>query len=634
MYDDQQLRAALRGANLPCLVMSLYQLTGDEAWLRPPFRPRRPRGIDDDDTGGFDEAVQDQVRTAAYEAIQRHSAGEPAAVAAPRGDLLVQLMSACIGEEVPAHFAEMTAVEMGFVDRQPTLEDRRLGQPSPRVAVVGAGIGGLTCALTLKQGGIPFDVYERNADVGGVWFTNRYPGAGVDTPSFLYSSAAYPRSWSAHFAKRDEVLGYLRGLSDHHDLRKSVRFNTAVERCLWDETTATWTLTVRGPDGESREERAAFVISAVGLFGEPNIPPIAGMDRFDGPVFHSTEWPEDLDVTGKRIAIVGTGASAMQIVPTIYDRAGAVGVFQRSPSWIAPAEKYFLPVTEDVHTAMDVIPFYRGWYRFRVSWVYGDKRYSLLKLDPEWDGHPNAINRRSDRLRVFLSRYIADQLAGRPNLIDEVTPDYPPYAKRMLLDNGWYRALCAPNVTLFSEPVAGLDGPTVRTASGREWEADVVVLCTGFTTTRYVRSMEVLGVGGQSLRDAWRDDDPRAYLGLMTAGFPNLFFIYGPNTNSGGGSFFDLAESQAHYIVSLVCDLDRKSARSVEPTHEALDRYSRALDDAHDQMIWSHPGLRSYYRNSAGRVVTNMPWRGVDYWNQVSQPDFADLALDGQERPA
>ena len=629
MIDERQLRAALASANLPCLLMALYQMTGDESWLATPYLPRRPHGIDDDDTGGFDEVTKERVRSAAYDAVQAYAAGAPAAAPAPQGEALVRLMSICVGEEVPARFADMIAVEMGFLDRQPILDDRPPGQVPPRVAVVGAGIGGLTCALTLKRAGIPCTVYDRNADVGGVWFQNRYPGAGVDTPSFLYSRAGFPRDWSAHFAKRDEVLGYLRDLADHHGLRGSILVNTTIERCSWDETTSTWTLVARGPDGERREDCADFVISAVGLFGEPNVPPIDGLDRFDGPVFHSTTWPDDVDVTGQRVAIVGTGASAMQIVPAIYEKAAAVGIFQRSPSWIAPAEKYFLPVTEDVHTAMNVIPFYRGWYRFRVTWVYGDKRYSLLRVDPEWDGHPHAINRRSDRLRVFLSRYIADQMAGRPELIDAVTPTYPPYAKRMLLDNGWYRALCASHVSLFSEPVVALDGHTVRTRSGREWEADVVALCTGFTSTRYVRSMEVLGIGGQSLRDAWRDDDPQAYLGLMTAGFPNLFFIYGPNTNSGGGSFFNLAESQAHYIVSLICDLDRKSAASVAPTRDAYERYTQALDAAHEHMIWSHPGLQSYYRNSAGRVVTNMPWRGVDYWNLVSAPDFADLSVDG-----
>lgn len=633
MINKDRLRAAVQAANLPCLLMSVYQLTGDEKWLADPFRPRRPRGIDDDDTGGLSDETQAVLRSAAFDAVVGYTEGAPAVIPAPRGELLRAMMSTCVGEEVPSAFEEMVAAEMRFAASPITLDDDDAPDAQrPRVAVVGAGVGGLTVALTLKNAGIPFTVFERNADVGGVWFTNSYPGAGVDTPSFLYSWAFYPRSWSSHFAKRDEVLGYIRDMADEYGLRESIEFDTDVVSCTWDETRQHWMLRLRNGHIE-QTVTADFVVSAVGVFSKPSLPDLPGLDQFGGPTFHSSLWPDALSVAGRRVAVVGTGASAMQIVPAIYREAEAVGVFQRSAQWIAPAEKYFLPVTDDVHDAMECIPFYRGWYRFHVAWIFGDKRHSLLQVDPEWSGHPNSINSRNDRLRNFLSNYAASELQTRPDLIAHAVPDYPPYAKRMLLDNGWYRALRSESVTLFGEPVAEVTPTSLRTASGREWEADVIVLCTGFEAVRFVQSIDIVGIGGRSLREAWSDDDARAYLGVMTPGFPNLFFIYGPNTNSGGGSFFSLAESQANYIARVLVGLNAKGLKTVEPTPAAFERYNHDIDAAHDHMIWSHPGVRSYYRNSAGRVVVNMPWRGVEYWNMISEPDFADFAVDGGTRP-
>lgn len=628
MIDEDRLRAALETANIPSLLMSVYHLTGEERWLADPYRPRRPRGIDDDDTGGLSDDAQSSVRAAALAAVLHFTDGVPAAVPAPRGNLLRRMMSTCVGEPVPEAYEDMVAAEMGFVDRDVVLDTNRADVHIPRVAVIGAGVGGLSTALALKNAGVPFTVFERNADVGGVWFTNNYPGAGVDTPSFLYSWAFFPRLWSSHFAKRDEVLAYIRDMARDYELRDSIQFDSAVRSCTWDDEAQHWVLKVRNGDGECTEI-ADFVVSAVGVFSKPVIPDIPGLERFSGPVFHSSQWPSELDLSERRVAIVGTGASAMQIVPAIYQRTGEVGVFQRSPQWIAPAAKYFLPVTDDVHAAMDSIPFYRGWYRFHIAWMFGDKRHSMLQVDPNWDGHPGAINSRNDRLREFLSSYISTELDGRPELVNKALPDYPPYAKRMLLDNGWYRALKAENVSLIGEPVSEVTPTSVRTAAGTEWQADVLVLCTGFDAVRFVNSVDVIGRGGQSLREAWADDDARAYLGVMAPGFPNFFLIYGPNTNSGGGSFFSLAESQANYITRIVVQLANKRLRTVDASTTAFERYNDEVDAAHEHMIWSHRDVRSYYRNAAGRVVVNMPWRGVEYWNMISDPDFDELVVEG-----
>jgi len=631
--SGDRLFAALETANIPSLLMVVYQLTGEKKWLAAPYRPRRPKGIDDDDDGGLSTRAQAEVRSAAWQAIIRWASGTAPAVSAPRGEQLQRMMSTCVGEDVSIEYGHMTAVEMGFETR-PTVS--RDGQPpaadaGPRVAVIGAGVGGLTMALALKNAGFTYSVFERGADVGGVWLSNTYPGAGVDTPSFLYSWAFYPRRWTGYFAKRDEVLEYIRDMASNYELRDDIEFDSEVTDCVWDDDRDVWTLTVRH-GGVARTVEADFVVSAVGVFSTPSVPPIPGLDEFGGPIFHSSQWPDGLDVEGRRFAVIGTGASAMQIVPAVHSAAAAVGVFQRSAQWVAPAAKYFQAVGEDIHLVMDSVPFYRGWYRFRLGWTFGDKRHSSMQRDASWKGHAHAINERNDRLRQFLASYIATELDGHPDLVDRATPVYPPYGKRMLLDNGWYAALKANNVELITDPVERLTADGVRTASGREWKADAVVLCTGFSAQRFLHTVNVSGRNAELLRTAWSDDDARAYLGIMTPGFPNFCYIYGPNTNSGGGSYFSLAESQANYIIRLLSRMTEQRLTSVEPSPESFLRYNQDVDAAHEKMIWTHPGLTSYYRNSRGRIVVNMPWRGVEYWNRVDEPDFDDLVSKSADR--
>jgi Predicted flavoprotein involved in K+ transport len=236
------------------------------------------------------------------------------------------------------------------------------------VVVIGAGVSGLLAAIRLREAGIEHVVLEKNDDVGGTWLENGYPGAGVDTPSHLYSYAFAPRRWSTHFGKRDEVLGYLRDVAEHHDLRPVIRFGTEVAGAAYDAVRQRWTVTTTA--GEEIEGHA--VITAVGQLNRPNVPDLPGLDGFRGPIFHSARWPADLDVTGKRVAVVGTGASAMQIVPAIAGRAERMTVFQRSPQWAAPNEVYFAPVDDAMQLLMERVPFYRRWYRTRLSWNTGD----------------------------------------------------------------------------------------------------------------------------------------------------------------------------------------------------------------------------------------------------------------------
>jgi 4-hydroxyacetophenone monooxygenase len=283
---------------------------------------------------------------------------------------------------------------------------------------------------------------------------------------------------------------------------------------------------------------------------------------------------------------------------------------------------------------MENVPFYFNWYRFKLSWTFNDKVHPSLQRDPSWPHADRSVNEINEGHRRFFTRYIERELEGRPDLFVKAMPDYPPFGKRMLLDNGWYRALRMPNVELITDAVSALDSTGVVSQEGTHREVDVVVFATGFEAQRPTYPMEIRGLGGRTLREAWDDDDARAYLGVSSPGFPNLFFMYGPNTNLGhGGSFTFLAERQGRYIVDLLCGALGGGWTVMDCKPDVHDRYNEELDAAHERMIWTHPGMTTWYRNRRGRVVTNMPWRVVEYWAMTRRARLDDYKLtwDGAE---
>jgi 4-hydroxyacetophenone monooxygenase len=620
--DADALAAALEHANLPTLVPVLHQLTGDERWLADPYRPTRSRGMDDNGDGGFPADVQAEIRAAALDAVLAWSAGRPAAVAEPTGDALVELMGLAVGEPVPAEYGAMTAEDMGFGPPEPV--------PSAAgtdlfVVVIGAGVSGMLAAIRLAEAGIDHVVLEKNADVGGTWLENAYPGAGVDTPSHLYSYSFAPRQWSTHFGKRDEVLGYLRDVADRYGLRERIRFGVEAAGAVYDADRQRWT--VRTTDGEVVQAHA--VITAVGQLNRPKVPALPGLDGFRGELFHSARWPEGLDLTGKRLVVIGTGASSMQIVPAVAGTAEHVTIFQRSPQWAAFNSVYFTPIDEHVRLLMERVPYYRRWYRTRLAWNFNDRVHPSLQVDPEWEHPERSVNAVNDAHRRVFTRYLESELAGRDDLVAKALPDYPPFGKRMLLDNGWFAALRRDDVTLLTEAVAEITPTGVRGVDGTEVEADVIVLCTGFETHKQLHPLDIRGRDGASIRDLWGPDDADAHLGITVAGFPNLFLTCGPGTVLGhGGSYITIAECQVRYIVEALVAMAEQGLGAVECLPEAHADYAARQDDAHARMIWTHPGMRNWYRNPAGRVVCTLPWRIVDYWAMTRHVDWADYRTE------
>jgi 4-hydroxyacetophenone monooxygenase len=626
-FDEAQLCASVRKANLPTLLMVLFQLTGDRRWLSDPYRPQRSKGLDDNDTGGFSDEVQTQVRASAVEALLAWGDGTPAVVSQPDEELLVEMISTCMGEQIADEFAPMLAEGMRGA-AGPTVRERLDDPGDYRVVIIGAGVSGISAAVELKAAGVPYVVLEKNDGLGGSWWDNRYPGCGVDTPSYVYSFSYFLRRWSTYFGKRAEVQSYLEDVARTMGVYEDIRFRTEVSSAVYDEVTRTWTVTMRHADGSQEVLVANAVISAVGALSRPAMPVIAGMDRYAGQLFHSAHWPEGLDVTGKRVVVVGSGASAMQIVPAVADSVESLTVLQRSPQWVAPSFKYFDQVPPEVHWLMENVPFYHLWYRQRVSWLTNDRVHSALTIDPEWEYPERSINAVNDGHRRALTRYIVSELEGREDLQAKAVPTYPPFGKRMLLDNGWYAALRRPNVELLTAGVAEITETGLLTTDGTKVEADVIVLATGFEAKKALFPMHIQGRHGKVIRDIWGDEDARAYLGMTVPGFPNLFVMYGPNINLGhGGSYMFFGELQARYVTDIITEMITRNIGSVEVREDVHDEYNRKVDQAHSRMIWSHPGMETWYRNARGRVVTNSPWRVVDYWKLTKEVNYDDFVL-------
>jgi len=616
--DVDRLAGAVQEADLRVLLMVLVHLTGDLTWLDPPFRPKRDVRLISDPTAGLPGEVQETIRRAALKCLGK-GVVQPA-LSDPGSDLLRRMMSVCLGEEVPLEYAHLAREEMGLVIRDPqwlrapatkALEERR-------VLIVGAGVCGIALAVSLGRLGIPFVIVEKNAGLGGAWYENRYPGCGVDTPNHSYSYSFGPRHrWSRYFSPREEVQDYLEKIVDTFDVRRHIRFNTRLMGARWDEQHLQWSAELRDETGV-HEFDAAFLVSAIGQLSDPSVPNIKGADAFEGPLFHSACWPEGLDVTGKHISVVGTGATAMQLVPTIVDRVASATVYQRTAQWARPIERYGDPISEGVQWLIENVPFYAEWFRFNMFWRYGDGLLLTLRKDPQWPHPERSVNRANDRHRAEMERFIRAELASRPDLLTKCIPSYPAFAKRILLDNGWYGTLLKPNMDLVTEAIDHIEADAVVTADGVRHQADIIVLATGFRLTEMAARLNIVGKEGVSLADAWSDDNPQAYLGLSVPRFPNFFCMLGPNSGPAhGGSVIFQAECQTRYIASCLVQMIERNIACIDLKPEVLEAYIQKVDTEHEQLIWTHPGVETYYRNRHGRVFSVMPWRFVDYWQMT-----------------
>ena len=626
--EEQIFSDAIDVANIPTLLMVLVQLTGELHWLEEPYLPKRQPGLGDNDTGGLEPRHQQEVREAALEAILAWRNGRPIALPEPDYDLIVRMLSVSMPESGPTEYGQFTAAQLGqvkFLDHQPISSP-----PDFNVIVIGAGVSGLCAAINLQMLGINFQVIERNSTVGGVWWENSYPGAGVDTPNHLYSYSFAPYDWQKYFCLRDELHGYLEHVCDSFEVRDTIRFETTVERIEYQNQKQNWLVTLCLPDGSQEQTEANVVISAAGIFNPPVSPDIDGLEDWEGEQWHTARWPETADLQDKKVAIIGNGASCMQIGPEIQDEVESLTIFQKSVHWAAPFEQFRKEVPDPLRFLLREVPLYRNWYRVRLGWTFNDRIHSALHKDPDWEHPERSLNAQNDAHRAYFTNHVISELGDHASeLLDRVLPTYPPFGKRMLMDNGWYRMLRNPKVQLVDERISNVDANSLTTEDGSEYEADVLVLATGFDVLNFITTYEAQGRSGTSLMSQWEQDNAQAYLGTVVPNFPNFFTLYGPNLQPGhGGSLIFVVEMQVRYIMDVIQKMLDQNLGAVEIRQDIHDRYNEDVDQAHTQMVWTHPGMESYYRNERGRIVVNSPWRNVDFYAMTREADLSEYLTE------
>ena len=626
--EEQIFSDAIDVANIPTLLMVLVQLTGELHWLEEPYLPKRQPGLGDNDTGGLEPRHQQEVREAALEAILAWRNGRPIALPEPDYDLIVRMLSVSMAESVPTEYGQFTAAQLGqvkFLDHQAISSP-----PDFNVIVIGAGVSGLCAAINLQMLGINFQVIERNSTVGGVWWETIYPGAGVDTPNHLYSYSFAPYDWQKYFCLRDELHGYLEHVCDSFEVRDTIRFETTVERIEYQNQKQNWLVTLCLPDGSQEQTEANVVISAAGIFNPPVSPDIDGLEDWEGEQWHTARWPETADLQDKKVAIIGNGASCMQIGPEIQDEVESLTIFQKSVHWAAPFEQFRKEVPDPLRFLLREVPLYRNWYRVRLGWTFNDRIHSALHKDPDWEHPERSLNAQNDAHRAYFTNHVISELGDHASeLLDRVLPTYPPFGKRMLMDNGWYRMLRNPKVQLVDERISNVDANSLTTEDGSEYEADVLVLATGFDVLNFITTYEAQGRSGTSLMSQWEQDNAQAYLGTVVPNFPNFFTLYGPNLQPGhGGSLIFVVEMQVRYIMDVIQKMLDQNLGAVEIRQDVHDRYNEDVDQAHTQMVWTHPGMESYYRNERGRIVVNSPWRNVDFYAMTREADLSEYLTE------
>ncbi|MFQ3315388.1 MAG: 4-hydroxyacetophenone monooxygenase [Candidatus Poriferisodalaceae bacterium] len=626
--EEKIFEEAINVANIPTLLMVIVQLTGELHWLDAPYAPARAAGLGDNDTGGLSEEHQIEVREAALEAILAWRDGRPLALAAPDEELIVRMLSVAMAEPVPEEYGQFTAAQLGqvkFLDRDPIETPEGF-----KVLVIGAGVSGLCAAINLKQLGVDYQVIERNATVGGVWWENRYPGAGVDTPNHLYSYSFAPFDWDKYFCLRSELHDYLEHVCDQFEVRDTIRFSTSVDHIEYQSSRQTWQVQIRSENGEVELLEANVVISAAGIFNPPVSPDIDGLDSWVGEKWHTARWPEEADLKDKRVAIIGNGASCMQTAPEIQDDVESLAIYQRSVHWAAPFDQFRKPVPEALRFLLREVPLYRNWYRVRLGWTFNDRIHSALQKDPNWEHPERSLNAQNDAHRAYFSKYVEDELGDKADeLLEKVLPTYPPFGKRMLMDNGWYRMLRKDNVELIDDRIERIDKNKIISSNGEEREADVLILATGFDVLNFITTYDAVGRTGESLASQWQNDNAKAYLGTVVPDFPNLFTLYGPNLQPGhGGSLIFVVEMQVRYIMDIISKMTKEGIGAVEIRQDVHDEYNAKVDAAHENMVWTHEGMTSYYRNDRGRIVVNSPWRNVDYYEMTREADLDEYIVE------
>jgi 4-hydroxyacetophenone monooxygenase len=630
--NDAFIAEALNSANVPTLLMSMVHLSGDSALLQGPIKPRK--AINGDFENSLSDEEKGAVRAAALKLLSAYRDRGCTLPPPPSPVQVHAMMSFMVGEPVAQEYVPMMMEELALdgIDSRAFHWDQPVSAEQKqkfKVLIIGAGMSGLLAAIRLEEAGVPYVVIEKNAAVGGTWFENSYPGCRVDSPNHFYSFSFEPNhGWPEFFSRRDELFAYFNRCLDKFGIRPHVRFATEVIRARYAEDEDTWHVVLRSKDGCEETVKVNALVTAVGQLNRPKLPDLPGRETFAGPSWHSAAWQHQHDLKGKTVAVIGTGASAFQIVPEIAKTAGRVKVFQRSAPWMFPNAQYHALVGDGKKWLLTHLPYYARWYRFLLFYAGSDGLLPACRIDPEWPHQDRSISELNDRIRQNLVANIKSQIGDNPQLLEKVVPKYPPFGNRVLVDNGsWLATMKRDNVDLITDGIGAIEADGIVDRKGRRHPVDIIVYATGFHTNKFLSPMEIIGKGGANLREIW-GDEARAYLGITVPRFPNLFLLYGPSTNlAHGGSIIFHSECQVRYVMGCIKALIENRAAAMECREAPFRRYVDEYAKVCAGMVWAHPGTRNWYKNERGVVVNTSPWRLVDYWKWTQAPDLADYEI-------
>jgi len=618
--DAAFIRRAVELADLNAVRVALFQHTGDPELAALPV------------AASLDDAGRELLIDKAVAWLETNAG--PGMPDEPPETELRALMNMATAEEMPDLEFEARRELPGFnafpwtadwTGEKPELPEGFL------VAVIGSGFSGIAMGVQLELLGIPYVVLDRRAEPGGTWTVNRYPDVRVDTISITYEYSFeknYP--WSEYFGRGAEVREYLDHVSNKYGVREHTRFERDLKRASFDEMRDVWVLEVESPDGLEIIEANA-IVNAVGTFANPKLPHFEGQESFTGPMIHPSRWPEDFDATGKRIAIIGNGSTGVQLLAPVAAEADQVFVFQRTPQWIAPRDKYGQAVEPEIRWLQDNFPGYWNWWRYMaIAALFGTHGY--LIPDEDWKAQGGHFNPMNDKLRATLTAYIEAQTNGDEDLMSQLVPDYAPFSRRPVVDNGWYRALTSDNAELVTDGIARLTPTGVETVDGQVFDVDMIVTATGFDIIKYLWPADYVGRDGLSVHDFWSTDGPRAYLSMMAPNFPNMFMLYGPNSQpvSGGTGLPIWYVLWSAYSAQCLVRMIEEGKSRVEVKMEAFERYNTALDEESQKLLLLRDeGApdKNYYVNEFGRMQVNAPWYGPEYQRMCSRPDWDDIDL-------
>ncbi|MFX1758607.1 flavin-containing monooxygenase [Rhodococcus sp. As11] len=616
------IERAVECADTNALRMALYQATRDAEIAA--ITPERVFGPTTDAIVFSDEDTA-LIRAKAVEYLLTEP--DESALPVPSRDEIVELLEMAEARTLASDDLIMRHKLPAFSDLpyQAQWHGEKVIPEGYHVAIVGAGFAGIAMGVQLANLGVPFTIYERRAEVGGVWSINTYPDVRVDTVSFTYEYAfekKYP--WTEYFARQSDVRAYIDHVAHKYGVYEHIRFGSDVTQARFDEPTQRWTLTVQGEESVTEVE-ANVVVAASGVFATPRELSVEGVSDFTGQIVHTARWNEDVEYAGKKVAVIGNGSTGVQLLSKIAEKAESVTVYQRTPQWISPRTNYGVPISDELQWLIQKMPFYWNWNKYVAGLATIDLR-NVLMPDAEWIANGGQISKRNDMLRKILVGYISAQVDGRQDLLDKLIPDYPPMTRRPVVDNNWYASLTRNNVELVTTPIERMTDTSIVTADGEDRETELVIAAVGFQTEKYIWPTQYFGLGGVTLEDVWTAQGAQAHLGMTVPGFPNMFMLYGPNSQpvASGAGLPVWFEVWTGYIAECIVGMLEKGRASMVIRKDAFDEYNEQLHEEAKKLIYLMPNSameKNYYVNEFGRLQMNAPWNGEKYYELCESPD-------------